>query len=286
MKGEFKELSRRRLVPKIRLVEIIVVSLVLIGGMLGQAAVVNAELTLVKSLQSNNDADGSGTVSVGDTLTYQFVATNTGDQTLSNVTISDPLAGLSALSCTPAQPSALAPAGSMTCTATYVVTVADVTAGSIDNTATADSNETPPVTDNVAVPVPFVAIIPALERDALIALYNSTNGDSWTDSTGWKDGTLHTDGFALPGTECSWQGVLCDGGENNVVTLDLFSNNLNGTIPTQLANLVNLQALRLYSNQLSGSIPTELGNLKNLQYISLRSNQLRSEDHTYELQSQ
>ncbi|MCX6583611.1 MAG: hypothetical protein NT166_25840 [Candidatus Aminicenantes bacterium] len=29
-------------------------------------------------------------------------------------------------------------------------------------------------------------VIPASERAALIALYNSTNGDSWTNNSGWK----------------------------------------------------------------------------------------------------
>jgi len=45
--------------------------------------------------------------------------------------------------------------------------------------------------------------IPAAERAALIALYSSTNGDSWNENSGWKDGTLQ-DGFALPGTENTW----------------------------------------------------------------------------------
>ena len=57
------------------------------------------------------------TVSLNDTLTYTFTATNTGDVTLTNVTIADPLAGLSALTLrTPTQPSTLAPAASMVCT--------------------------------------------------------------------------------------------------------------------------------------------------------------------------
>ena len=43
---------------------------------------------------------------VGDLITYTYVATNTGNVTLNNVTISDPLPGLSALSCVPTQPGA------------------------------------------------------------------------------------------------------------------------------------------------------------------------------------
>ena len=36
-------------------------------------------LDIVKSLTMNADEDGSGTVSIGDTLTYTIVATNTGN---------------------------------------------------------------------------------------------------------------------------------------------------------------------------------------------------------------
>ncbi len=54
------------------------------------------------------------------------------------------------------------------------------------------------------------AAIPAAERQALIDLYNSTNGASWTNNTGWKTAPLHTDGFAMPGTENTWFGVTTD----------------------------------------------------------------------------
>ena len=55
----------------------------------------NPAITLVKTLLSNADEDGSGGVSINDTLTYQFVATNDGDVTLAGVRITDPLDGLS-----------------------------------------------------------------------------------------------------------------------------------------------------------------------------------------------
>ena len=98
----------------------------------------NPSIRLTKALASNADEDGSGGVTLGDTLTYQFVATNDGNVTLNNVSVVDPLAGLSPLSCVPAAGSSLAPSAAMTCSATYVVTQPDVDAGSIDNTASAD----------------------------------------------------------------------------------------------------------------------------------------------------
>ncbi|MDA2938765.1 Ig-like domain repeat protein, partial [Acidobacteria bacterium AH-259-A15] len=117
----------------------------------------NPALALAKSLLSNADEDTSGTVSVNDTLTYQFVATNAGNVTLTNVTIVDPLPGLSELTCAPTtQPATLDVGTDMTCTATYVVTQADVDAGVINNTGTADSNQTPPVPDSETVRVPHL----------------------------------------------------------------------------------------------------------------------------------
>ena len=44
------------------------------------------------------------------------------------------------------------------------------------------------------------AQVPQIERDALVALYNSTDGANWTDNTGW---------LGEAGTECSWFGVRC-----------------------------------------------------------------------------
>jgi hypothetical protein len=34
--------------------------------------------------------------------------------------------------------------------------------------------------------LPVFGAIPSQERAAIIALYNSTNGDNWTDNSGWK----------------------------------------------------------------------------------------------------
>ena len=100
-------------------------------------------IDLVKTAALTTDADGSDAASPGDTLTYTFTVTNTGNVTLSDVTVTDPLTGLSALTCTPTQPATLAPDASMTCTATYTVTQGDLDAGEILNTGTASG--TPPV---------------------------------------------------------------------------------------------------------------------------------------------
>ncbi|MDQ1355380.1 MAG: hypothetical protein QG657_5690, partial [Acidobacteriota bacterium] len=114
--------------------------------------------------------------------------------------------------------------------------------------------------------------IPALERAALIALYNATNGDSWTNNSGWKTPPLDTDGFAMPGAESGWYGitVLAD----SVNKIELRNNQLSGSIPSELGNLSNLDSLYLDNNQLSGSIPSEFGNLSNLKWLWMSGNQL------------
>ena len=55
------------------------------------------------------------------------------------------------------------------------------------------------------------AYVPIPDRQVLIELYNATNGDNWTDNSGWKTPPLYGDGFALPGTEGTWHGINMNG---------------------------------------------------------------------------
>jgi len=119
------------------------------------------------------------------------------------------------------------------------------------------------------------AQIPQIERDALIALYNSTDGDNWTNNAGW---------MGAAGTECFWVGVTCT--NESVSRIYFFGNGLKGTIPSELGDLSNLMSLSLMGNALrtsddvkkrngiTGSIPKELGKLLNLTYLNLRFNYL------------
>jgi len=117
----------------------------------------------------------------------------------------------------------------------------------------------------LASALPVQAVIPTSERDALLALYTATNGAGWTVSTGW--------GGAV-GTECFWFGVACDVGQNNVVSLLLQANNLNGSLPAAIGDLDALTILDLYGNQIGGTIPTAVGNMASLEWLYLNWNQL------------
>ena len=96
----------------------------------------------------------------GDTIDYSFVVTNSGTVTLDPVAVSDPLVG--AVSC---PVTTLAPGESTTCSATYVLTQADVDAGSVTNTATATG--TPPVGDPVDA---TDSVTTGIDQSASIAL--------------------------------------------------------------------------------------------------------------------
>ncbi len=106
----------------------------------------------------------------GDLLAYEIVATNTGNVTLTNVTISDPKLGT--LACSPALGSSLAPGAKMTCTGTYTTVQGDVDAGKVDNTATADSAQTPPVNDSATVPAVQAPAL-TLDKSATPATYSA-----------------------------------------------------------------------------------------------------------------
>lgn len=101
--------------------------------------------------------------------------------------------------------------------------------------------------------------VPDSEYQALMTIYESTNGVEWSNNTNWL--TNYT----------PWQGVTVEDG--HVVAIYLYNNHLNGTLPPQIGNLTNLTYLVLGCNSLSGPIPPSIGNLTNLTSLHLWSNQ-------------
>lgn len=89
-------------------------------------------ITVKKTAGTPVDANNNGRTDAGDTITYSFLVTNTGNNTLSNVTVNDPK--VPSVSC---PVTSLASGKSVTCTGTHTITQAEVDAGTADNTATA-----------------------------------------------------------------------------------------------------------------------------------------------------
>ena len=108
-----------------------------------------------------------------------------------------------------------------------------------------------------------VTDVPKSECDALVALYNSTDGANWNDNTNWLTST----------TVGAWFGITVSGG--HVTKIELKNNNLTGTIATQIGDLsAGLEILMLAQNSLSGTIPVELWNLTKLRGLYLYGNSL------------
>ena len=130
-------------------------------------------LAIDKPAPSNADEDGSGDVSVGDTLTYTITATNDGTANLTNVVVSD--AKITVTGGT--TPCALAPGETCTLIGTYEVTAADVTATKIENIGKANSDQTGEVTDpeTVTVPVPELSLVKS-------GVFNDENGDTFANA--------------------------------------------------------------------------------------------------------
>jgi len=101
----------------------------------------------------------------------------------------------------------------------------------------------------------------------LLALYNSTQGASWTNNTGWQAGAAGSD--CEP---CQWYGVTCDN-LGNVIELDLFNNNLVGTVPALLSDLYKLRVLKLMNNTLSGTFPDIWTDMTAMEFVDLSNNE-------------
>ncbi|MCP5052215.1 MAG: hypothetical protein GY940_33920, partial [bacterium] len=115
--------------------------------------------------------------------------------------------------------------------------------------------------------------IPASERAALIALYNSTNGDNWTDNSGWKGNNNEPDGFSQMGSEGSWVGITVE--SDRVTGIRFWLNDMAGSLPSGIANLTQLKNITISNNPgITGSIPPELGNLTNLEELNIGGNNL------------
>nr|GMD90095.1 probable LRR receptor-like serine/threonine-protein kinase At3g47570 [Ipomoea batatas] len=71
---------------------------------------------------------------------------------------------------------------------------------------------------------------------------------------------------------CNWVGISCGRKHQRVVTIDLESSNLQGSLSPAIGNLSFLRELILYNNSLAGIIPKEMGRLTRLSVLVLETN--------------
>jgi Leucine-rich repeat (LRR) protein len=119
-------------------------------------------------------------------------------------------------------------------------------------------------------------VFPKLQYNALFALYNSTNGNDWAWSTSTSEIPWN---FSNPASNpCleNWQGVICINSSSlyGVSELSLTAYNLEGSLPEQIEDLVNLTEIYLGVNTITGTLPSGLFSL-NLTVLSLSNNYIQ-----------
>ncbi|UUW87118.1 DUF11 domain-containing protein [Pimelobacter simplex] len=129
-------------------------------------------LTLTKSVSPDD------TLRAGETLTYTFVVTNSGNTTLHDVDVTETqFTGAGRLSEITCPTSTLVPTEQMTCTASYVVEQADVDAGRVYNAANAwgrdpqggEHGSGPAEAAVPQAPAPRLSLVKSADRDGITA---------------------------------------------------------------------------------------------------------------------
>ena len=159
------------------------------------------ELTLLKS-GTFEDESGDGFAQPGETISYTFSVTNSGNVTLTDVTLADTVGGVT-ISGGPIATLAVGAVDTTTFSGSYAITQADIDAGAFLNTATVtgtDPNDQP-VSDDDSHTEP-------LPQDPELTLLKS---GTFTDESG--------DGFAQPGETISYTFSVTNSG--NVTLTDV-----------------------------------------------------------------
>jgi len=110
--------------------------------------------------------------------------------------------------------------------------------------------------------------LPALpqEKAALLALYESMQGENWIMNGNWGNGDPCVD---------RWWGITCETdaeGKPTVTQVALFGNGLNGTIPEAFGDLSSLKVLNIKSNHGKGTLPESFKKLSKLEQLLLGEN--------------
>ena len=201
-----------------------------------------SEIAFAKAVSALTDTNGDGLLGAGDQVTYTFTVTNTGSATVSNLTVNDATIGLSNAVVTP---STLQPTEMGSVTATYILTLADVNAGNVENTATATgtdpngaavtdvSDSTNPnddegqpgnsdadadtTNDPTNLPIPSTPALALVKTSA----YADTNGD----------------GVVSPGDMIAYTFVVTNTGNVTVTSIDVTDTNLTPSLVGTIASL-------------------------------------------------
>lgn len=137
----------------------------------------------------------------------------------------------------------------------------------VNNDGKIDQSDVDALTDMVLTGYDFfMSYDEEVVRAALMDLYHATDGDHWKNNTNWGSDKPLSEWYGLQ--------ILYDG---RFWGINLYDNNLNGTLPSSLKNLTSIYNLYLNDNNLTGTIPEELSKMSNLHVIDLSNNNFTGE---------
>jgi uncharacterized repeat protein (TIGR01451 family) len=183
-------------------------------------------MTVTKSGVLNQG--GNGRADAGDSISYSYAVTNTGNITLSNVTVTDDKIASAGISCPSPSTSnvvaSLAPGATATCTASYSVLQADMNAGSITNRGTATSGSTTTY-DDETVALTRVSTL-TLAKSGVLALGSNSRADAG-DTISYSYVVTNTGNVTLSSVE-----VIDDKISNDAMNIDCPSGGPTNVITT------------------------------------------------------
>ncbi len=101
------------------------------------------------------------------------------------------------------------------------------------------------------------------DYQALVALYDSTNGDKWSNNTNWKTQAPVSEWYGIRSVE-----------KHRVTRIDLQANNLVGPLPERFYDLTQLKTIWIADNKVEGKLSKKIGHLEKLVLLGFPGNQL------------
>jgi hypothetical protein len=101
------------------------------------------------------------------------------------------------------------------------------------------------------------------QRFVLAVVYIQMNGIKWHNRTRWLSNW----------NECTWFGVECDAA-SKILSIRLDSNNVLGSLPSEIKHLQSLETISVKKNQVKGYIPTDIVVLPRIKHLILSDNNI------------
>ncbi|KAL8141185.1 hypothetical protein V2J09_007206 [Rumex salicifolius] len=120
---------------------------------------------------------------------------------------------------------------------------------------------------SMELPHERMSVMNVSDYEPLLAIKAEISKDPYSVLISWNK-SLHF---------CKWEGVACGRRHRRVVSLDLSSSNLVGTLSPFIGNMSFLQNLNLSENFFRGEVPHQISRLSRLRMLSLSQNSFQGE---------